>query len=262
MNIVIIGGGNMGGAIARCMYQHMNLEDDSLTVIDPNESVLKLLANGCPKMALATAIDSSASNVDLFIIAVKPWLVEGVLTSLSHYVSAQNEPLVASIAAGVTLEQLSRYSELSKGLFRIIPNTAISLNESMTFIASKGATVEQNRQIEKLFGLMGRVEVIEEKLMSAATALSSCGLAYALRYIRAASQAGVEVGFSADKSKEFILQTLKGAIALLENNHSHPEQEIDKITTPGGITIKGLNAMEEAGFTNAVIQGIKKSKID
>ncbi|MBQ5722120.1 MAG: pyrroline-5-carboxylate reductase, partial [Bacteroidaceae bacterium] len=96
--------------------------------------------------------------------------------------------------------------------------------------------------------------------MNAGMALASCGIAYAMRYIRAATEGGVELGMYAHEAQQIVAQTLKGAVSLLEANHSHPEAEIDKVTTPGGITIKGLNAMERNGFSNSVIEGLKASK--
>jgi pyrroline-5-carboxylate reductase len=110
-----------------------------------------------------------------------------------------------------------------------------------------------------LFDTLGKASVIEERLMGAATALCSCGIAYAMRYVRAAMQGGVEMGIYPGESKDYVLQTLRGAVALLETTGNNPEVEIDKVTTPGGITIKGLNEMEANGFSNAVIKGLKAS---
>lgn len=95
--------------------------------------------------------------------------------------------------------------------------------------------------------------------MDAAMALGSCGTAYALRYVRAAMEAGVELGLYPSQAKLIVAQTVKGAAQLLMTNDSHPEEEIDKVTTPGGFTIKGLNRMEACGFTNAVVEGLKAS---
>ena len=110
------------------------------------------------------------------------------------------------------------------------------------------------------FGELGDAMWVEERLMGAGMALASCGIAYAMRYVRAATEGGVELGMYARDAQRIVAQTLKGAVALLQANQSHPEQEIDKVTTPGGITIRGLNAMEQAGFTNSVVQGLKASK--
>ena len=144
-------------------------------------------------------------------------------------------------------------------IFRIIPNTAIAVKESVNFISEYNATQAQSVLIKYIFDELGFTVMIDEKLIAAGTALASCGVAYAFRYIRAAVEGAVELGIQPELAKKIELQTLKGAVALLETNKSHPEAEIDKVTTPGGITIKGLNAMEEAGFTNAVIKGLKSS---
>ena len=86
------------------------------------------------------------------------------------------------------------------------------------------------------------------------------GIAFALRYIRAAIEGGVELGFYPKQAQEIVVHTVKGAVDLLLENKSNPETEIDKVTTPGGITIKGLNEMELSGFTSSVIRGLKASK--
>ena len=131
----------------------------------------------------------------------------------------------------------------------------------MTLIANQNTSDEQDQLIGSIFEKLGKTLFIPESLMNAATALTSCGIAYALRYIRAATEGGVEMGFPANQAKEMVAQTLIGAAQLILQNDSHPEVEIDKVTTPGGITIKGLNAMEAEGFTNAVIKGLKASLI-
>ena len=144
---------------------------------------------------------------------------------------------------------------------RIIPNTAISELESMTLIASNWYTSnEQDQLLEKLFSEMGTAMWIPEEKITAATALSSCGIAYVLKYVQAAMQAGIEMGLYPKDAMNMIAQSLKGAAALLQNNDTHPSVEIDKVTTPGGITIKGVNELDHNGFTSAVIQALKASK--
>ena len=110
-----------------------------------------------------------------------------------------------------------------------------------------------------IFNELGEAMLVEEKLIPAGTSLASCGIAYALRYIRAAMEGGVELGFRADDAKRIVMQTLRGAVDILDAGGQHPEVEIDRVTTPGGLTIKGLNAMEAAGFTNSVIEGLRAS---
>ena len=135
-----------------------------------------------------------------------------------------------------------------------------SFYENARNILTVLSAAAQIAAVSEIFSRMGKVMVVEERLMGAGTALASCGIAYVMRYVRAATEGGVELGMYARDAQRIVEQTLQGAVALLRANQSHPEQEIDKVTTPGGITIRGLNAMEQAGFTNSVIQGLKASK--
>jgi len=169
--------------------------------------------------------------------------------------------MIVSIAAGINFEQLAEYFNTDATLFRIIPNTAIDVLQSVSIIASYNTNTDQEGLIQSLFAELGKVFLVPESQLNAFMSLSSCGIAYAFRYIRAAMEGGVEMGIYPNVAKEVVLQTLRGAIELLEANESHPEVEIDKVTTPGGITIKGLNEMEANGFTNAVIKGLKASHL-
>lgn len=145
-------------------------------------------------------------------------------------------------------------------MFRLIPNTAISELESMTLVAARNTNDEQDKFILRLFSEMGTVMLIPEDKIAAATALTSCGIAYVLKYVQAAMQAGIEMGLRPKDAMQMIAQSLKGAAALIQNNDTHPSVEIDKVTTPGGITIKGINELEHNGFTSAIIKAMKASK--
>jgi pyrroline-5-carboxylate reductase len=142
-------------------------------------------------------------------------------------------------------------------LFLAIPNIAIAHLCSMTFLVPVVSSDERTAQAKAMFDAMGRTLIVEERLLAAGTTLASCGLAYAMRYVRAAAEGGVELGFYPDQALSVVLQTVRGAVELLQASGEHPEAAIDKVTTPGGVTIKGLNEMEHAGFTSAVIRGLK-----
>jgi pyrroline-5-carboxylate reductase len=190
-------------------------------------------------------------------------IVEAVIDEIRGTLDYERQSVV-SVAAGIPFERLLRYftkdAEVRPALFRVIPNIAIEVSSSMTFVASCNATPEQEKVVVDIFNQLGMAMLIKEELMMAGTALASSGIAFALRYIRAASEGGVELGFYPDQAKEIVLKTVKGAVDLLLTHGSNPETEIDKVTTPGGITIRGLNKMEEEGFTSAVIKGLKASK--
>jgi len=129
----------------------------------------------------------------------------------------------------------------------------------MTCISHREVEKEDMEYILELFTQLGKVAAIEEKLMDAATVLGACGTAYAMRYIRANIQGGIEIGFDAATASLIAAQTVKGAADLLLKKNTHPEQEIDKVTTPKGCTIAGLNEMEHQGFSSSLIKGIMAS---
>lgn len=255
MKITIIGGGNMGGAIAQGLADGSYFSPSDITVINKTRKV-----DYGNEIKSVISDYSTLTDADIVVLAVKPWLI---LDLIERYKDKLSNPkqLLVSVAAGIQLGDLNKAIGIEKPIFRVMPNTAISIKQSMSFISSMNATKKENDLVLDLFAELGRAELIDESVFSAATSISGCGIAYAFRYIRAAMEGGVEMGLGAQQSLDAVLQTLKGAVELLEANQSHPEQEIDKVTTPGGVTIKGLNEMEHAGFTSAVIRGLKASHI-
>ncbi len=258
MKITILGGGNMGGAMAKGLASGTIFLPQNITVVDTCEVKLEEFR----KLGINAVLGNydSLVDADIVLFALKPWLIKATAEEVGDRLTKDGQ-IVISIAAGITLNELESWLPSNKVVYRVIPNTAIAVKQSMTFIASNNSTADKDQLLLNIFGELGKALVVEEKLFSAVTALSSCGIAYAFRYIRAAMEGGVEMGIFPDQAKEIVAQTLRGAIELLEANNSHPEQEIDKVTTPGGITIKGLNEMEHAGFTSAVIKGLKASNI-
>ena len=207
----------------------------------------------------------------LIISAILIWLFS---TGFSNILS-QSDILVGSmsiqciflfistaiVAAGIPFEELTHYvADKEMTMFRLIPNTAISEMESMTLIASRNATKEQEQLMLDIFNQMGLAMLIPEEKIAATTAMTSCGIAYVLKYIQAAMQAGVEMGIYPKDGMRMVAQSVKGAAELILNNDTHPSVEIDKVCTPGGITIKGINELEHEGFTSTVIKAIKASK--
>ncbi|MDR0349182.1 MAG: pyrroline-5-carboxylate reductase [Tannerella sp.] len=259
MKLTIIGSGNMGGAIANGLTDSSIIKTSDITCSDLSRQALDKIHRMNPSIHTTSDNKEAVKNADLIVIAVKPWLLKKVCDEIKPELDCKRQ-IVISVVAGVTFEQLSQL--LNNGsdvpvMFRLVPNTAIDVRSSMTFIAAQNAADEQINLIVNIFNELGSVMFVEERLIVAGTALASCGIAYAFRYIHAAIEGGVELGFYPEEAQNIVLQTLQGAIHLLKAKGTHPEEEINKITTPGGITIKGLNEMEHAGFTSAVIKGIK-----
>ena len=256
MKIAMIGAGAMGGATVEGLIKGQTFKNEDITVADPSAAVLDKFS----KMGVSVTTDNklAAETADVVCVVVKPWLVERVLKDIKPELDPKKQVLIV-IAAGVKSESIHEWlGEQCPPLFLVIPNIAIAEMASMTFIVPCGAVSQHHtEQVKAMFDEMGTTLIIDEAHLAAGTTLASCGIAYAMRYIRAASEGGVELGFKADDAKKIVMQTMKGAVELLDASGLHPEAAIDLVATPGGVTIKGLNEMEHAGFTSAVIRGLK-----
>ena len=255
MKISVIGAGAMGGATVEGMIKADYFDNKDLMVSDPAEVVLKKFS----AQGIRTTTDNAAAakEADVVMVFVKPWLVETVLKGIKDSLNPEKQILVV-IAAGVKSASIQEWlGAQCPPLFLCIPNIAIAELASMTFLVPVTTESSHTEQVKAIFDAMGNTLITDEQHLAAGTTLASCGIAYAMRYVRAASEGGVELGFKADQAKEIVMQTMLGAVKLLEASGLHPEAAIDLVTTPGGVTIKGLNAMEHAGFTSAVIRGLK-----
>lgn len=252
----------MGGALARGLAKGSIVATSDIYVSNPSTPKLEALKAEFEDINTTTNNCEVASVADMVVLAVKPWKVVEVLDQIKPHLDYKRQT-VASMVGGLGIAQLSEWLDKGDGTlpatYLIIPNTAIATMSSMTFIASARATDAEDRAMVDIFNELGEAMLVDEGLIPAGTSLASCGIAYALRYIRAAMEGGVELGFRADDAKRIVMQTMRGAADILAANGSHPEAEIDRVTTPGGLTIKGLNAMEAAGFTPSVIEGLRAS---
>ncbi|GHT80542.1 pyrroline-5-carboxylate reductase [Bacteroidia bacterium] len=256
MKLGIIGTGNIGGALVQGLLDSKKIAATDLLVADTNANALARFAE--QKVGTLSSNSELAQQADVIVLAVKPAIVESVLTEIRAALNANK--ILVSVAAGVTLDAIEKMCEKTMPLFRVIPNTALAVGQSMTFIASSNATEQHTAIVTGLFDSAGETMFIAEEQMMAAMALSSCGIAFAMRYVSANMRAGVEIGFAPDVAKHIVLQTLQGAVSLLTATGAHPEAEIDRVTTPKGFTIKGLNALEHNGFSSAIIDAVKVSK--
>ena len=255
MKIAIIGADNMGGATALGLAAA--LPQAAITVTAKHAATLeKFAARG-----IRTSLDNvaAARDAEVVVLAVKPWLAQGVLDELRPVLPGK---VLVSFVAGIPSAEMLSWLEGSgvTGAYTVIPNLAVEVGQSMTFIHELCGTQETLAVVRGLFDAVGRTAFVDEKRLNAGMMLASCGTAFALRYVRASAEGGVELGLYPQEALAAVLQTVRGAAELLEAHGTHPEAEIDRVTTPGGITIQGLNAMEEAGFSAAVVAGLKAWK--
>jgi pyrroline-5-carboxylate reductase len=254
--IAIIGGGNLGIAIAEGLIKSSFAKAGDITVTRRTLSRLQeLKAKG---VQITDDNETAIQNNEVIIVALKPFNVKEVLAGLKKSFDPKKH-IVISVVTGVFLKDLASIFDKEIPIFRAMPNTAIAIQESVTCLCQAKATDAQIGYVTDLFNQLGLTISIDEKLMDAATVLGACGIAYALRFIRAATQGGIEIGFDAKTASLIAAQTVKGAAELLLKGNRHPEEEIDKVTTPKGCTIVGLNEMEHRGFSSSLIRGIGAS---
>ena len=243
MKIAVIGCGNMGGALVKGWGASGMAED--ITITAKTQSTLDTYQKLYPELNITLSNTDAVRRSHYVIIAVKPWLVNQVIGEIEADLDGK---VVISVAANVRHPRVDYYA---------MPNIAAEFSRSMTFIshADKDKTVDD--AVLQLFGTIGRVMIVPESQFTAGMMMSGCGIAYVMRMIRAMMSGGVEMGFTPSQAQEIAQQTMQGAITLLQESGLHPDVAIDKVTTPGGVTIKGLNELDHSGFNSAIIRCLK-----
>ena len=253
MKITFIGAGNMGGAIIKGLLNTTKIKPKDVFVIDPNEEIRQAFEKlGCNTFDTCNKETLLNTLGNITVVAVKPWQWEHIANIL-----IDTKTLVVSVIAGLSVDTIKMQLRTEK-VAAVIPNIAVEFGAGFTAVNSNNQKTAD--EVINLFAHLGRAVQVNEKELQVAMALGSCGLAYALRYAHANMNGATEMGMSPANAQKIMAATLRGAAALLEKEGTHPEVEIDKITTPGGITIKGLNKLEEHNFSHAVIQALKHSK--
>ena len=253
--LAILGTGNIGISIADGLLDSKAFQADHLTLT--RRKIQRLDKFKQQGVTITSDNLHAVKQSDIVLIAVEPQQIDELLIEIAPVLEAGRHTLI-SVVTGVSIEQIEARVNKDVAIVRAMPNTAIALRESITCLASTNG--DAALKIGKaIFDTVGETVVIEEELMGAATALGACGIAFFLRAIRAASQGGIEIGFHSDKALLIAAQVAKGAAELILKKHQHPESEIDKVTTPRGVTIAGLNQMEHEGFSSAMIKGIVTS---
>ncbi|MBO6097264.1 MAG: NAD(P)-binding domain-containing protein [Bacteroidales bacterium] len=250
LSVAVIGTGNMGGAVA--IGLHRFAPEYSLTVTTAHAATLEKYA----ALGIRTSLDNAAaaSSASVVILGVEPWLVQSVLGQIAPCLSGK---VLLSLAAGIPSAQMAEWLSGTglQAAYTVLPNLAAEIGESMTFVSA--ILGDASDLVLSLCDKLGKTLLVDERRLNAGMMVASCGTAFALRYARAAMEGGIQLGLYPEEAREAVYQTMKGAVDLAAARGTHPEAEIDRVTTPGGITIRGLNAMEAAGFTASVIAGLK-----
>lgn len=250
MKIAIIGGGHIGGACA------LGLQKAACVTVTARSAQTLAKYDGT---GIKATTDNAAAvkDADVVMFCVKTAQMPDAVASVRDYL---NGKIVVSMAAQVGAEQMQDMIGKGVELAYVIPNTAAALGESMTFIASVSATDASVAILEQLFANVGKTSVVPMAMLPAGISLASCGIGYALKYIAAAVEGGVKLGFGRAEAEKIVTQTVLGAAKVQEASDDTPEQEVRKVATPGGLTERGVKAMDESGFTISVVNGLCVNK--
>lgn len=251
--IAVLGGGNIGIAFVKGLLRGELYEPQDILVTRRRLNMLDSLA----EKGVVTSSDNTLAvkAARIVLLAVKPQQAPEVLKEIQHHLNPARHIMI-SLVTGVGTAEIKSMTHKDLPVFIAMPNTALSICESMTCVAYHEESDAAKEKVINLFNHLGQCIEIPEDLVGSSTVLAACGIAFALRFLRGISQGGIEIGFGSDLSTMIAAQTLKGAARLAQETGNHPEREIDKVTTPMGITISGLNEMEHNGFSSALIKGL------
>ncbi len=256
INVAILGGGNIGSAIANGLVLSKKYKPEQIIITRRRINGLSDLRKRGFKVT--TDNQMAVKSAKYVFLTVRPDEIMQLITEIKPFLRF-NHHILISVITGVPISTFEEKIGKKIPIVRAMPNTAIAVQESMTCLAFNKKAEPHIKFIKELFDNLGRTKIIPEDDMIAATSLCACGVAFFLRGIRAAAQGGIEIGFHPEDAIFMSAQTALGAAKLLLEFNLHPEQEVDKVTTPRGCTIAGLNQMEHEGFSSAIIQGIKTS---
>jgi len=253
IKIALIGAGNLGASIIKGLDSSGFLRSNELTYTRKKSSVLNDVTG---RVSLTANNSEAVSSADVIIICVQPYQMSKVLEEIKTVVTS-GQTIVSAVTGVKIAEMESLLGQMP--IVRAMPNTAIAVRESMTCLSANEAGADKLSMVQSIFDELGQTTIIEEQFMQAATIICASGTAFWMRFIRASCQGAVQLGFEAELAQKLVTQTCLGAAELLKVNNTHPEQEIDKVTTPAGCTVKGLNEMEHQGLSSAIIKGMEKS---
>jgi pyrroline-5-carboxylate reductase len=252
-SVAILGGGNLGQALARGWVRLGQISPTDIAVTRRQAEKLSELAEA--GFSVGSDNVEAVRRSRTVLVAVQPQQLAPLLAEIRGALEVSRHHLI-SVVSGVSIDQITQMIGKPCSVVRAMPNTAVAIGESMTCLAVSEGNGEALPVAQQLFDLLGRTLVVPEEMMIPATALCACGVAFFLRSVRAASQGGMEIGFHPEEALLLAAQTAKGAASLLLTEGDHPESQIDRVTTPRGCTIAGLNEMEHQGFSSAMIKGI------
>lgn len=245
----------MARALARGFVAANIVPANQIVACDPVAGAAQQFAELIPGSQVAASNQDLVGVCDVIFLAVKPQVMSMVLSDLVGKMSASK--LVISVAAGITLTKLCDGLR-SERVIRVMPNTPALVGQGASaFALAGGCTADDEQLALKLLSSVGQAYRVEEKLLDAVTGLSGSGPAYVFLIIEALSDGGVRMGLPRDLATALAVQTLRGAAEMMLVEKVHPGILKDRVTSPGGTTIAGLQALEDRGVRGALIAAVE-----
>lgn len=261
--ISIIGSGAIGEALLSGIISSGAYPLNSVFSSDISPDRAKLIGE---RYGIETSTDNSkiVSSADIVILAVKPNLINDVALEVSKHI--KKDTVVISVAAGVSVQQLTKRLPKSTKIFRVMPNMPMLVKEGMSvLVPGHDISGDDLAVVEEIFSSVGTTLVVEEYMIDAVTAVSGSGPAYVLLLIEALADAGVRMGLPREIALKLASQTARGSAFLQQMTGEHPARLKDRITSPGGTTIAGLHVLEKGGFRgiiSAAVEAATKRSIE
>jgi len=259
-----IGAGRMATALAKGCAQAGLVPAARVLASDPVEAARQRFAAEAPGVQLAPDNAAVLAGADLVVLAVKPQTMAEVLAAIRSHVEPHH--LIVSIAAGVTLARLAEGLPAGTRLVRVMPNTPCLIGQGASCF-SRGATANDDdaAAVQRLLTSVGKAYEVEESLLDAVTGLSGSGPAFIYTVIEAMAAGGANAGLPAALALELAAQTAAGAAAMVVQTGLSPAELRNQVTSPGGTTLAGLQALTErdgAGAFRAAVQAAANRSIE
>ena len=257
MRLVIIGGGNMGGAILLSLLKSTSVPPEDILLIESDREKLQKIgdATGCN---IKTEIDETVRSYEIVLLAVKPQSATAVMELLAQWLMPEH--LVVSVMAGISIETMSGVLGQSK-LVRVMPNIPTLIGEGMSvFFASDEVGNEGREWVKILFNACGScLEAKNEDAIDAATAISGSGPGYLFYFAEQMLLSANALGFNEIEAHALVQQTFRGATLLWESQNVSPETLIQQVSSPGGTTIAALNHFQSKNVGESIQEGMRQA---
>lgn len=252
--IGFIGMGNMAGAIAQGFIATGAVKPETITAFAPNQIKLKANSEAIGFVPYESAVEVVKAS-DIIIMACKPYHIEGVLREIRELLDGK---VIISIALGWLYEDYARQLNMNRvQVLATMPNMPLSTGEGIILLEeTNNLSTEIFEEVRSLFAGCGMVEVVPSKLFGIAGTISGCGPAFMDMLLEAYGDAGVKYGLTREQAYRLVAQTMLGSAKLYLDTKRHPGALKDEVCSPGGSTIVGVTALEEAGFKAACIHSI------